>query len=168
MTCCKHDSNTRPIQGGGLIEVFDGQEAIWTLKAYNGRVICSWLSERCLELSRSQQSRENLVVAACMPCAQEHSNLKLPCPKETIPLQFAELTSGTPAHGWLGHDQVRSQRHANENGSSWPLSVPVLKNKMCTCTCLQLHTIICTCLKFAGLWMKLSLFGMMATPTSTI
>ena len=112
--------------GCGLIEVYDGHEAVWNLKAYNGRVVCSWLSAKCLELSRSQQSRENLVVAACMPCAQENSISKLPFLKEKVAVQFAEVGAPACTCGWLGHDQVRGQRHANENGSGWPLPVPVL------------------------------------------
>ena len=50
---CRIESSPDPLMGCGLIEVYDGHEAVWNLKAYNGRVVCSWLSAKCLELSRS-------------------------------------------------------------------------------------------------------------------
>jgi len=44
-------------------------EALWPLKAYNGRVVCAWLATCAVELSRAKPLDEEVaVLAACMPC----------------------------------------------------------------------------------------------------
>lgn len=43
-------------------------EALWALKAFNGRVVCAWLATCAVELSRSKPlDEEAAVLAACMP-----------------------------------------------------------------------------------------------------
>ena len=47
-------------------KVFDKNDALWKLKAYNGRVVCAWLAHATLKLARAAPSPERLILAHCM------------------------------------------------------------------------------------------------------
>ena len=47
-------------------KVFDKNDALWKLKAYNGRVVCAWLAHATLKLARAAPSPERLILADCM------------------------------------------------------------------------------------------------------
>ena len=85
-------------------KVFDKNDALWKLKAYNGRVVCAWLAHATLKLARAAPSPERLILADCMSPPEiffehlqvhtEHFELraKLPvCSSDWIP-----LLSGAP------------------------------------------------------------------------
>ena len=45
---------------------FDKQDALWKLKAYNGRVVCAWLAHCAVKLARRDPTPERLLLADCM------------------------------------------------------------------------------------------------------
>lgn len=52
---------------GCLAKVSEVGEPKMNLKAYNGRVVCAWLSECCKKLSQANPRNDELkLVAACM------------------------------------------------------------------------------------------------------
>ena len=63
-------------------------EAIWKLKAYNGRVVASWLAWVAVDFAKKYPSEENLVLADCLPLPQKlkETNISL--------LKFVPLVTG--------------------------------------------------------------------------
>ena len=72
-TCSLLPSNSRSFEFQKYkVTVGDAtEEALWNLKAYNGRVVAAWLSDCCLELSRQHPGNHYFsVMAACMPATE--------------------------------------------------------------------------------------------------
>ena len=55
------------LQASSLHQVTSGHDALWNLKAYNGRVVAAWLANCALDLARMQPTPENSIRAACLP-----------------------------------------------------------------------------------------------------
>ena len=47
-------------------------EAHWNLKAFNGRVVCAFLSHCAVSHYKERPSPASALLAACMPCPQIH------------------------------------------------------------------------------------------------